>query len=172
VIFDQPVSVTTSAQVQFGSGTYWFKDGLTLGKGNNAVTFGTGTYIFGQSSSNTCPTTGCLDVSYGSVLGPSSAGEAGALFYVENGAVNFVGNGQVTLQGEPSNYGVALWDAAPASTPANNITVTNSGSADSLGGIYSPNNQVVITGSSPVNIAFLVANNVSMSSGGGDLSVG
>ena len=167
VIFDQAVTIHNSDHVQFGSGTYWFKAGLSV-VGSASVTFGTGTYIFGQSS-NICSSY-CLSVTNSGVLGPSAAGAAGALFYIENGPVEFYGNGSVTLVGESTNYNVALWDNAPAS-PNNDFTVTASGSADTLDGIYCPNNAVIINGGAPVNISYLDANSVQMS-GSGALTVG
>lgn len=179
-VFDQPVSISSSANVTFGGGTYWFMGGLSIDGnatgvlGSSNVTFDTGSYIFGNSASDTCPlsTPGggrvsgvstCLDIGHGATTTTASGG---ALLYIEAGAANFAGGSTTSILGEPSNDGIAIWDAAASGT-TNPLTITNgSATTAAYGGIYVPNGECIVNGSGAVSLSFLATNSANIANGG------
>ncbi|MCU1363893.1 MAG: hypothetical protein JWM55_1721 [Acidimicrobiaceae bacterium] len=172
-IFDQNVTLSSNATVNFAPGIYWFKGGLTMpSPGNARASFGTGTYLFGNATTDTCPNSTCLSTSNGDSI--TTDNTAGVLFYVETGAVSIAGDASVSISaaqsGNPLNalYGeVALWDAATST-----LTVNNSGStSDTFSGIYDPNGEVILSGSGAVDVSFVEANSASLS-GSGSLTLG
>jgi prepilin-type N-terminal cleavage/methylation domain-containing protein len=166
-IFDQNVTISNNVSVTFASGTYWFKDGLSMAQSN--VTFGQGTYLFGTAA-DACPSQTCLSKTNG---GTMSTTASGALFYVEAGMVTFNGSSQVSILGESdaADYalygGVAIWDV---STMPFAITA-GAGTNSTYGGIYCPNGQLVISGSGNMTIPFVDANSASLTGSGG-LAIG
>ena len=87
----------------------------------STVFFGTGTYLFGNSASDTCPIVSsvrtCLDKTNGGTVTTDNTN--GVLFYVETGAATFNGSSQVSVTAAQSGYPlyslygeVALWDAS------------------------------------------------------------
>lgn len=160
-VFDDPVTVSGNASASFGAGTYLFEQGLSI-SGNGTVTFGTGTYIFEATSSS------------GTALGVSgnaniTAGTGGVLLYVESGAIDFSGNGDVSLSGLSTYDGISIWQAK---TDTNELTLSgNSGVNDAYGGVYAGGAEVVPSGNSSVSASFVVANAVSFG-GNSSLSVG
>jgi hypothetical protein len=156
-VFTSAVSIGNANNVTFGSGTYWFEGGLTIGGGITA-TFGTGTYIFGSSSTGTG---NALDVANGTTVN----GSAGILFYAEGGSVNMTGGASTTLTGLSQYNYVTIWDAGANGT-TNPLELSGGSSSTAIsGGIYVPNGEIVISGSSPTTMGFVVTGTENQSNG-------
>jgi hypothetical protein len=157
-VFTSAISIGNGSAVSFGSGTYWFQGGLSLGGGPSA-TFGTGTYIFGTSSSGT---NNALSIAGGVSI---SASSSGVLFYAEGGTVNFAGGAGSTLVGLSQYDDVVIWDMGATGT-TNPLQLTNGSTSSSIsGGIYVPNGEIVISGSSPTTMVFVVTSTINQSNG-------
>jgi prepilin-type N-terminal cleavage/methylation domain-containing protein len=165
-IFDQLVTIHNSQQVTFGPGTYWFKGGITM-TGATQTVFGTGTYLLGVPSMQYNASD--LSVTNGAVL---SSGAGGVLCYMEGGSANFSGGTGSTILGEGSNFGVAIWDAAPNTGGVSSVTISNGASATAAyGGIYVPQGRTIISGNGNVSVPFVISD-LGQIAGSGSLVVG
>jgi hypothetical protein len=162
-VFTSAVSIANNNSITFGSGTYWFEGGLSIGGGITA-TFGTGTYIFGTSTTGTG---NALNVAGGTSVNASS----GVLFYMEGGSVSMTGGAATTLTGLSQYDNVAIWDMGASGT-TNPLQLSGGSSSTVIsGGIYVPNGEIVISGSRPTTMEYVVTSTLSQS-GGTTLNVG
>jgi prepilin-type N-terminal cleavage/methylation domain-containing protein len=150
-VFDQQFTASGKQTITFQPGTYWFKGGFT-GTSQSSTTMDLGTYLFGTPS--TPASTVTLNVSSG---GPTlNTTNAGALVYLEGGSMNLAGGSASSILGEPQNYNVAIWDAAPNNGGLSTVTIGSGASTTALGGIYVPTGQVVITGNGTIKVPFVI----------------
>jgi hypothetical protein len=149
------VSIGNNDNVTFGGGTYWFEEGLTIGA--VTATFGSGNYSFGSTGW----TGNALHLTNGSSV---TTGAGGVLFYVETGSVSFDEGASVTLTATTQNRGMAIWDVGATGT-TNPLTLTDGTSVNSLGGIYVPLGQIVLSGGGTLTAKFVVTGTASLSNG-------
>jgi prepilin-type N-terminal cleavage/methylation domain-containing protein len=175
VVFTVPVTIKNTNVTFDGSSSltnvvYWFQQGLTISTGAN-VTFGSATYIFGTIGGSYSGNALSID-SQSSIGEPN--GSAGLIFYVEPGsATASLGSGvSGSILGSSSPYdGVAIWDAATAPSgtscsPQGQPGTLNFGQGNgggtgisaSFGGIYDPKGVVCISGNYSMQAQFMIVN--------------
>jgi prepilin-type N-terminal cleavage/methylation domain-containing protein len=133
---------------------YIFNVGLSIPNNLNS-SFSSGTYVF--NGTGDVLTTGTSVGNGGIMTG------TGVLFYTATGNFNFSNNQSINLTGLTSNFGVTLWDDAPA---ASNPTITlgnNGGVNYSYGGVYIPNGAVVLANNGTVGVSFIITSTAQLS---------
>lgn len=151
-VFDTALTIANGESVSFGNGTYWFKNGLTI---NATATFGSGIYIVGTSAAASSTTE--LTFSGGATVTTSG----GTLLYAAGGSLTLAGGAGVALTPLSQYHGVTIWDAGGAGSA---VSLSNGSSAVlSLGGLYAPSGQVVVTGGGTMTATFVVAGTASLS---------
>jgi prepilin-type N-terminal cleavage/methylation domain-containing protein len=161
--FDQPVTFKNQSTAVFQSGKYLFKGGLSTWDTSNLF-FNTGTYILSGANSGVSPTS-ALNIQNNSTVATAAGG---ALFYIKDGDVNFSNGDQIAITGENAYYGVAFWDAGPASGAfmlAGSSTVNAT-----YGGIYFPLGTVTTASGAVLSAAFIVSDSMVVT--GGVVNVG
>ena len=118
-----------------------------------------------------------------SVFGHATFTTSGMLLYVASGGMSFqssghgggsvalAGNPSYALAGNPSYGGIALWDPVTAGSGQAIISSHTKEGATNYGGVYIPNQRVVIGQGGVVNMSFLVTDSLQML-GYGTLNVG
>jgi prepilin-type N-terminal cleavage/methylation domain-containing protein len=161
--FDQPVTFKNQSKATFQSGTYYFKGGLNTWDTSNLF-FNTGNYILSGATSGVSPTV-ALNIQNNSTFATAAGG---ALFYIKDGGVAFSNGDQVAITGENANYGVAIWDAGPAS---GSFVLAGSSTVNATyGGIYFPLGKVTVASGGVLSAAFIVSDAMSLT--GGVVNVG
>lgn len=164
IVFTVPVTIKNTNVIFEGNTdltkvTYWFQQGLTISTGAN-VTFGSATFIFGSS-----PSSGnALSVdSQSNITAP--IGGSGLIFYIPPGTATVnLGSGITgTLSGAPTPYdGIAVWDDSSGLFSLGQGNGGGPGLTATFGGIYDPLGTLSIAGNYKLNATFMVVNNASV----------
>lgn len=158
VVFTVPVTIKNTNVTFDGSSSglknvvYWFQKGLTVSTGAN-VTFGSATYIFGTSGGSG---TGLSFDSQSSLIANNANG---LIFYIEPGTWSVSLSSGITgsVAAAPTPYdGIALWDDASGPFSLGQGNGGGGGLSASFGGIYAPNATLTIAGNYTMSATFMV----------------